>query len=96
MTAEAPERPPTPDESGGQTIYIAYNEAEAELRLYSPDEVYEKGLLPIKPGTLRLKANRREIPHNGSGAKITFGLRHIRAIQDMHEIPAMAQRSTAA
>lgn len=89
MTAEAPERPPTPaasDESGGQHTY---NPAEAELRHYSPEQVYDLALLPIKPSTLKRKAQLRQIPHSRAGERITFLLRHIREIQAMTDAPVM-------
>lgn len=87
-TATRKRRPTAP--SGGAADPLA------ELVHYSPEEVYEKGLLPLKPRTLRNKASAREIPHSGAGGRISFTLRHIREIAAMYEVRPIGETKPAA
>lgn len=59
---------------------------EDEVRHYSPEEVRERGLLPIAPRTLREKAYARQIPHSKAGGRITFRLKHLREIAEMYDV----------
>jgi hypothetical protein len=68
---------------------------ETELRHYTPEEVVELGLLPFTPGTLRKKAQRREIPHSRAAGKITFRLTHIREIADLYDTRPIAEAKPA-
>ncbi|MCZ1006388.1 hypothetical protein [Streptomyces lydicus] len=68
----------------------------AELKHYTPEEVYEMRLLPIKPRTLRDKATARQIPHSHAGGRISFTLRHIREIAAMYEVRPIGETKPAA
>ena len=67
--------------------------SEAEFIHYTPEEVEEKKLLPFKASTLRAKCYAREIPHNNGGGRITFSLRHIKAISEIYDVPAVADKN---
>ncbi|WP_431999505.1 hypothetical protein [Streptomyces sioyaensis] len=67
-----------------------------ELVHYSPEEVYARGWLPIKPRTLRDKANLRQIPHSRAGGRISFTLRHIRETAAMYEVRPIGETKPAA
>jgi hypothetical protein len=83
VTAKAQKAPPTPL-------------TEAELRHYTPEQVYDLGLLPFKPDTLRKKAQAYEFPHNRGAMKITFKLAHIREISERFDVrPASETHPTA-
>jgi hypothetical protein len=55
------------------------------LRLYTPEQVIEMGLLPHTVGTLRDAAYRKRIPHTKVAGKIRFRLDHIWQIQQAGE-----------
>lgn len=82
MNAKAQKAPPT-------------QLSEAELRHYTPEQVFELGLLPFKPSTLRKKAQAYEIPHSRAAAKITFRLSHIREIAEQCDATPLAHRPAA-
>ncbi|MFP8944765.1 hypothetical protein ACLIYM_25485 [Streptomyces fenghuangensis] len=73
MTTKATKKaPPTPVPGG-----------EADLVHYTPEQVYEKRLLPYTPRTLRDMCQRHEIPHSrmkGPRGRIYFTLPQIREI----------------
>lgn len=69
---------------------------ESELRHYTPEEVVELGLLPFTPGTLRKKAQKREIPHSRAAGKITFKLWQIREISEMYDARPIAETKRTA
>lgn len=67
---------------------------EAELRHYTPEEVYELRLLPWKPSVLRKKARAHQIPHSrphGPNGLITFKLAQIREISDLFDVRPIAE-----
>lgn len=78
MTPKATRIPPT--ELGG----------EGDLKHYTPEEVYEKKLLPWRPSTIREKCQRGEIPHSkthpGPRGHIYFRLPQIREIAAALEV----------
>ena len=89
-TATRKRRPTAP--RGGTP---APSDALAEQVHYSPEEVYEKGLLPIKPRTLRDKASARLIPHSRAGGRISFTLRHLREIAALYEVRPIGETKPA-
>ncbi|MFJ5070191.1 hypothetical protein ACIQC7_27660 [Kitasatospora sp. NPDC088556] len=71
--------------------------AEERLRLYTPEQVIEMGLLPYTVRTLKIAAHQRRIPHTTTNRKIRFRLDHIFAIQQAGEVdPATRGRRRAA
>lgn len=76
MTAEASERHPTPDETGG----------DDELRHYTPDEVATNKWLPMSARKIREMAYKRQIPHVNNGKTITLKRSQIREIAARYEV----------
>ncbi|MFF2349058.1 hypothetical protein ACFVVL_04665 [Kitasatospora sp. NPDC058115] len=68
--------------------------ATDRLRLYSPEEVIEMGLLPYTIGTLKDAAYRKRIPYIKVAGKIRFRLDHIWQIQQAGEYnPVLGRRA---
>lgn len=76
MTAEASERHPTPDETGG----------DDELRHYTPDEVSANKWIPLSARKIRELAYKRQIPHCNNGIRITLTRWQIREIAARYEV----------
>jgi hypothetical protein len=72
--------------------------AADRLRLYTPEEVIEMGLLPYgSPRTLREACYSRKIPFTKIAGKIRFNLGHVYAIQQAGDVdPAARGRRRAA
>ena len=90
-TTATRKRRPTAPRGGAEPVA----DPLAELKHYTPEEVYEMGLLPIKPRTLRDKASARQIPHSNGGGRISFTLRHVREIAAMYEVRPIGESKPA-
>lgn len=70
--------------------------ATDRLRLYTPQEVIDMGLLPHTIGTLKDAAYRKRIPHTKVAGKIRFRLDHIWEIQKAGEVDPTTRGRVAA
>lgn len=69
---------------------------ESELRHYTPEEVEELKLLPLRARTLREKAYARELYHHNAGGRagITFTAEDIRRNAALIAVAPVADKRT--
>lgn len=81
-----------------RSVPVAVESAAADLRHYTPEEVTDpegEFRLPMSTRTLCELAYGRKVPHHKSGGRIRFKRWQIRAVSEMYDVPAVADRRTA-
>lgn len=71
----------------------------ADLRHYTPEEVIDpegEFRIPIADRTLRDLAGQRKVPFSKAGGRITFKRWQIRVISELYDVPAVADKRSAA
>lgn len=82
MTAKATRSKATPTKPQQPSI--------ESLQRFTPEQVEELGLSPYKAGTLRKKAQRRELFHHRDAEKITFTREDLRRNAELGQTAPVA------